>query len=188
MLGQAVVLEFEVEIPRREKRGILEGRLAGCVLHVAPEHDTHLALQTARQADQALAVLGEEILVDPRLIVEALEISRGDKAAEVPVSGLVLDEQDQVEMVVVAVAGLFLEAGAGGDIDLAAQDGLDALGLGLLEELDRAENVAVVGQGHGRHVELDRGRDEVADLERAVQDTVFRMVMKMYKRVFHILS
>ena len=45
-----------------------------------------------------------------------------------------------------------------GDVDLAADDGLDALRLGCVVELDGAEQVAVIGHGDGGHLLLGARR------------------------------
>ena len=68
------------------------------------------------------------------------------------IPGLVFDQEEEVVMRRLAVPGFAVEAAARGDVRLAAEDGLDALVLGDFLKLDRAEDVAVVGQGHGRHV------------------------------------
>ena len=160
---EAVVHELDEEVARPEHRGVLPGRLFGLLGQAAAEPDRDLALETGREPDEAPGVGGQELLVDPGPVVEALEVALGDEPAEVPVPGLVLDEEDEVVVMDVGGRpGLLVEAALRGDIDLAAEDGLDAPGLGLLEELDGAEDVAVVGQGHGGHVLLVGRADEVA--------------------------
>jgi hypothetical protein len=54
-----------------------------------------------------------------------------------------------------------------GDVGRLPDDGLDLLALAGLEELDGAEQVAVVGQRHRGLAVRGRGGDEVADLGRA---------------------
>ena len=80
----------------------------------------------------------------------------------------------------------FLEAGAGGDVDLAADDRLDAGGHRLLVELDGAEHVAVVGDRQGRHAAFLGALDQVADLDGAVEEAVLAVQMEMDEiGVFH---
>ncbi len=81
--------------------------------------------------------------------------------------------------------GLLVEPALRGDVDLAAQDGLDAPGFGLLEELDGPEDVAMVGDGHGGHVLVVGRADEVADPQAAIEDAVFGMVMQVNECRFH---
>ena len=105
-----------------------------------------LAVEAGRQADQALRVPGEVLAVDARLVVVAVEVGVGDEAAQVPVAGPVLGQQDEV---VGLGVGLALAVGhrASGDVGLDADDGLDLALLAGLVEGDRAVERAVVGDG-----------------------------------------
>ena len=67
---------------------------------------------------------------------------------------------------------LLLRLAVVGDVDLAADDRLDALLAGLAVELDRAGERAVVGERDGRHLELGRARCERRDAARPVEDRV----------------
>ena len=186
LLGQAVVHELDVEVAGGEDRGVFPGRLLGLLREAPGEPDRELALEAGRQPMRPSAVGGQELLVDPRPVVEALEVALGDELAEVAVAGLVLDQEDEVVVVdVVGAAGLLVEPALRGDVDLAAEDGLDALGLGLLEELDGAEDVAVVGDGHGGHLVLVGRADEVRHAQAAVEDAVLGMVVQVDERRFH---
>ena len=186
LVGEAVVHELDVEIAGREDPGVLPGRRLGLLGEAAVEPERDLALEAGRQPDEALAVGGQQLLVDPRPVIEALEIALGDELAEVLVAPVVLDQEDEMEVVdLVGRPRLLVEAALGGDVALAAEDGLDPLGLGRLEELDRAEDVAVVGHGHGGHVVLVGGHDEGLDLEAAVEDGIFGMVVEMNEGRFH---
>src|SRR5262245_33727625 len=103
-------------------------------------------------------MLSEQVLVDARLVVEALEVRLGDELDEVLVAGEIADEDRQVVGALVpAVSGAALLAPARRDVELAAQDRLDP---GLLSgeiEVDRAEQVAMVG-------ERDRGKAQLLGL------------------------
>ena len=186
LLGQAVVHELDVIVAGGEQGGVFPGRLFGLLREAPGEPDRELALEAGRHADEAAGVGGQQLFVDPRPVVEALEVALGDELAEVAVAGLVLDQEDEVVVVDVArTAGLLVEPALRRDVDLAAEDGLDALGLGLFEELDGAENVAVVGHGHGGHLLLVGLADEVRHTQTAVEDAVFGMVVQMDERRFH---
>ena len=74
-------------------------------------------------------------------------------------------------MAVVPLTGLFLP-GAGGDVELAPQEGLDPRGLGLLVEIQDAKEGAVIGHGHRGHAEgLGLGQ-EILDPDGPVQQAV----------------
>ena len=95
--------------------------------------------------------------------------------------------QKQVVELRLAVA---LELLVGGEVHLAAVDGLDALaGLLLylvahLAQLRHARHHAVVGDSHGRHAEVGCALDHVVDVRMAVEQGIFAMHMKMNERFF----
>ena len=70
---------------------------------------------------------------------------------------------------------LLLRVPVVGDVDLAAEDRLDALVARRLVEVDRARERAVVGERDGRHLELGGALREVRDPARAVEDRVLRV-------------
>ena len=59
-----------------------------------------------------------------------------------------------------------------GDVDLAAEDGLDAFVPRRLVEVDRAGERAVIGERDGRHLELGGALREVRDPAGPVEDRV----------------
>ena len=68
---------------------------------------------------------------------------------------------------------LLLRAAVVGDVDLAADDRLDAVLFGLAVELDRAGERAVVGEPDGGHLELGGPLRERRDAAGAVENRVF---------------
>jgi hypothetical protein len=130
-------------------------------------------------------VLGKELFVDARPVVETLQIALCDELAEIPLSLLVLDEQRDVKMKRTAwIRDLFMTAFRR-YIDFTADDGLDILFPGLLEKGDRAEDVSVVGESHSRHPVFIRGIHEVFCLESTIQDAEFRVIVQMDECGFH---
>src|SRR5581483_5661072 len=93
------------------------------------ERAADAARETAGERDQPPAVAGEELPVDARLVVVALEVAEAREVNEVRVAGVVGGEERQV--------GVALRGGAAvlGDVHLAADHGLHAGALRLLEEL-----------------------------------------------------
>ncbi len=185
---EPVVLELEVEIARGEKRRVFPGGLFRTLVLVPGQEEVDLALEAGREGDEALGPAGQDLLVDAGAVVESFQVAFGQELAEVPVALLVLDEQDEVEMMGLLVRRPSLvEPAPGGDIGLAAEDGLDAPGPGLLEEGDGPEDVAVVGDGHRRHPVLKRRLGQVGDLETAVQDAVLGVVVEMDIGELHVI-
>ena len=82
-------------------------------------------------------------------------------------------------LVVVTLALDAIAAFAGREIGLASDDGLDAGGLGLGEEFDRAEHIAVIGHRDRGHAGLLRVFDQRTDLVGAVEQAVLGMNVKM---------
>ena len=137
-----------------------------------------LAAEARRQPDQALAVLGQVLAVDARLVVVAVDVGVGDEPAQVPVADEVLGEQDQVEGLGVGLA-LLVGHRPAGDVGLDADDRLDPLVAGRLVEGDRAVERAVVGDRHRIHAQL-RGRvDQLGDPAEAVEQAEFGVDMEV---------
>jgi hypothetical protein len=135
--------------------------------------------QAARQRDQPRRVLPEELPVDPRLVVVALEVAERAELDEVPVADVVGGEERQVRVALVLLAAVV------DHIDLAADDRPDALVLRRLEELDRARHRAVVGQGHRRHLELRGLPRKRRDPAGPVEDRVLGVDVQVDERDAH---
>ena len=67
------------------------------------------------------------------------------------------------------------------DVELAAQDRLDALGLRRLKKMHRAVDVAVVGDGHGFLADAVDVRHQLFHIAGAIQQRVVGVQMKMGK-------
>ena len=123
------------------------------------------AAETAGEREHPLRVTLEQLPVDARLVVVALEVAERAELDQVAVADVVGGEQRQVRVALVLLAPVV------DDVDLAADDRLDALRLRGLEQLDRPGHRAVVGERHGRHLELGRLPRE-RDPARPVEDRV----------------
>ena len=126
-------------------------------------------------------MLREQVLIDAGLVVEALQEAGGDQLDEVAIALLGFAKQHQVIVAVGVVAGLVALLR---DVDLAADDRLHAFALGRVVELHRAEQVAVVGHGDGRHLLLDDGVHQLADFTGAIEQGVIGVAVQMDERVF----
>ena len=76
-------------------------------------------------------------------------------------------------------SALGLVEAIGRDVGLAAEDRLDAVGLGLLVEVERAEQVAVVGDRHRLHPALEHLREQVVQADGAVEKAILRVQMQV---------
>ncbi len=120
---QVRVLQLDVDVGLAE--GVGEARELGLGVGGAVflERAADAAGEAAGERDQAGAVAGEELPVDARLVVVALEVAERCEADQVAVAGVVGGEQGEV--------GVALRLGVAvvGDVDLAADDRLDACSL-----------------------------------------------------------
>ena len=202
----ALVLHFEEEVALAEDVAQAVGGFAGLVVAVLKQRIRDLAAEAGRERHQAAAVLGEQFVVDARLVIEAFEEAGAYQLQQVAIAFRVLTEQQQV----VAAArprlgsrsaqGRFgtrtrrtarigLRAGlaafvpaAAGDVDLAAYDRLNAARRGLMVEVCGGEQIAVIGDRHGRHAAPRGLIHQLGDFARAIEKTVVGMQMQVDKR------
>ena len=169
LLGEPGVLDLDV---RRVAAEDLDEavEIAGRVLRAAlRERAGDAARKAARERDDPLRVALEELPVDARLVVVALEVAERRELDEVRVALVRLGQQGQVGV------PLRLRVAVVGDVDLAADDRLHADLPRLPEELHRARERAVVGERDGGHLEARRLLHEIRDPARPVEDRVLRV-------------
>ena len=180
LLRDAVVLQLEVVVLRTER--LLEpiDGVAGLLLVALEDMLGKLAGEAAGERDEAAGMFREQLFVDSRLVIETLEVRRGDEADEVVVAHVVLREQHQM-VVDVAHAGarLLFQPAAGGDVDLAADDGLDARLLSRVVELDGAEHVPVVGHRERRELEGGGLGHQAVQAARRVEQRILGVQVQM---------
>ena len=198
---EPLVLEFQ-EVVLAEDLPVVPGHPLGGLEVPGEEPGLHFPPQAGREGDEPLAVLPEELLVHSGLVVEPLGEARGDQLGQVGEALRVLRQEHQVVAGVPVPGGvqavlhplgvgrrvvqLAVEPGAGGHVDLAAQDGLDGPGavlvLGLLagvEELHHPEHVPVVSHGHRGHARGLALLDEVGDPREAVEQGILGVEMEV---------
>ena len=184
LLFDAVVLDLD-EVAVAENLVVPGGRLAGLFHAGRAAHQqaaVQLAGDAAAQADQALAVGGQDFLVDAGAEIEAFQKGPGRELQQVLEAGAVLGQEGDVIAGFLRAAGVFfVEAAARGDIGLDAHDRVDAHVLGRLVELQGPVQVAVVGQGQGVHAQLFGPLQQAGDFSGAVQQAVMAMAVQMGK-------
>ena len=164
----ALVLHLEKEVFRA--KDVPEGggrftRLAGLF---GTQTGRHLALEATAESDQAFGVLGEQFLVDPRFVVEALRIAGRDQLDQVVIPSQILAQQDQmiVGLAGSAAAGMTT---SGGDIDLAAENRFDVALARLIVKDDAGKQITVLGDGQRGRSGLLGVVQQLADPAGAVQ-------------------
>ena len=171
LLVDALILHLEEEVPGAEDVAIRGGGLDRLLLLLAADAGGDLSLEAAAQADQPGRMLRQQVLVDARLVVEALGVAGRHQLDQVVVALAGLGEQHQV------IRGLARRAALGapiarGDVDLTAEDRIDPALARLIVEHDRREHVAVLGDRRGRHLQLHRRVEQLLDAARAVEQRV----------------
>jgi len=122
-------------------------------------------------------VLADELPVGARLVVVALQVGARGQLDQVLVAGLVLGEQREVGEALLDAAAP--RVAVAGDVELQADDGLDALVPGGAVELHNAAQRAVVGERHGGHAELPGPPHQVFHAAGAVQQRVLAVDVEM---------
>ena len=147
------------------------------------EQAAHFAGQAAAEAEQPLVARLQQLAVDPRLEVEALQKGLRGELHQVLKAGPVVGQQSEMETGLLEAAGVLLEAAARGDVGFQSEDRVDAHFLGLLIELQRAVQIAVVGQGQGVHLQGLRAGQQPVDRSRPIQEAVMAMAVEMGERM-----
>ena len=182
--ANALVLQLDVEVALVEAAREALGPCHRVVELAVVEELRDDARDAGRRADDAVAVLLQHAERRARLVVEVVHVRLADELDQVVVALVGLGQKQQV---VQAGLVVLLELLVGGEVHLAAEDGLDALARLLLDgvarvgKLRHARHHAVVGDGDGRHVQLGGAADHVLDVGRSVEQGVFGVVMKMHE-------
>ena len=167
-------LDVDVVLPERLREPVELALGVGDA--VLLERLADAAREAAREGDQPGRMALEQLPVDARLVVVALEVAERRELDQVRVAGVVGREQGQVRV------ALLVRPAVRGDVDLAADHGLDPGAARLLPELHRASHRAVIGQPDRRHLELGGPRDEVGDPARTVENGVLRVDVEVDER------
>ena len=130
------------------------------------------------RGQDAVMVLAQRLERDARFVIEAIRRGIRDDAHEVAVPTIVLREQDHVVELRALVAA---QRGIRREIDLAADDGLDAGLDGRLVELRATVHVAVVRDGDGGHAELLGTRAQLADARGTVEQRILRVHVQVHE-------
>ena len=150
LFGEAVILHFEEEAPLPKDFAVLPSEGARMLPIIHLQRTCDLAVQASRESDKALSVPRKMLVIGTWLVVEPIEMCIGHDAAEVAIARATGREGDEVERLLVGLP-LFVAHAAAGDVRLDADDRLNPKLLCRLDELDRAVEGAVVGEGDGIH-------------------------------------
>ena len=168
---ETLILDLDEVVIAPEQVGVPPSDSARGVGLAVENQARQLTRHAPGEGGEAPGVAFQEGLVDARTVVEAVDAGRRDEAQEVAVALLVAREEGEVEGFVVEF-GLTVGEGPRGDVDLAADDRLDArLSRGRIE-LDDAVQVAVVGEGDGGLAHRLCPPDDPVDPPEAVEEGI----------------
>ena len=181
LLRDPVVLKLQEKIPLSENLLISEGRLFCLFIKVPHQIPLNLPGQTGRESDEPLMVLPQQLQIHSGFIVKSLHKTPGDDLHEVGIALVVLRQKHQVIIAVVIPACLPVKPGAGGYIDLAAQNGIDPRLPGRFIKINAAIHHPVIRNGRTVHPQFLYPGDVFFYLIGAVQQTVLRVYVQMRK-------
>ncbi len=183
LLGQLVGHDFQKEPLPVEYGGQFPGDPPGLIDPTGVNPVGNVAFQTGGKGDQPGIVSPQAFEIHPGVVVKALQMAEGHQPAEVAVALSVLSQQNQVVGVGEPLRrrGPFL-ASPGGDIQFAADDGLDA-GLGpFAVEFHRAEKVAVIRDGQRLEAQPPGLLEQLRDPDGPVEQAVFGVKVQVCER------
>jgi hypothetical protein len=169
-------------MPVSAARRCSSGDPASFVVAIRQQGFVDIAAQTSRERDQTLGVPRQQVFIDAGLVIKPFEVTGRDQLDQVAVAFLVLTQQHQV---VVAIGVALNVVTLLRDVYFAADYGMNAVLARLIIELDRSEQVAVVGHGDRRHLLLLRDFHQLRNFAGAVEQRVIGMAMKMNERRGH---
>ena len=176
-LGVVVVLQLDV-VAVAEDFAVPAGGGQGVGVAGLVQRPVQLRRGAAGEGDEALAVGAQALPVDAGAVVEALQVRLRGQRHEVAPAGVVHRQQRQV-IGVGAGGGVALGHLAGRDVGLHAQDGVDAGAPAGAVEVERAVQVAVVGDGQGFLPQPLRALHERVDLGKAVEQAELGVCVEM---------
>ncbi len=174
---EAVLLHLEVDVLGPEHVAEVVGVRARLVVTVLEQALAEARGQAACQRDHALREALDQAHVDRRLAaLQAVEEARRGELHEVAIAGVVGRQQRQVVALGPARAarGVVVD-----EVDLTAEDRLDAVLVARLIELDGPVHDAVVGQPERRLLELGGALRQRVDLARTVEQRVLGVDVEM---------
>ncbi len=180
-----MILNFDVKIPLAKQLLIIERKVFCFFVVARKQRLRNFARKARRKADEPLMILLKQRVIDSRLVVKALGKAKRYHADKVPVACLVFTQKHK--MVRSVDAAHFVKARSGGNVDLAADDGLDPLFFGRLIKIHTAVHHAVIRNGNGRLPQCFYALHQPLNPAGAVQKAVFRMQMQMCK-VFYLFT
>ena len=176
-LRYGMALYFQVEIA--ENLLIPLSRLLGLLGTSFQQQTGHLTLETGRQSDKAIVILGQQLLINPWFVKVAFQVSLGDQLNQILIASLVSGQKDKMRRA--SIAGVASLATARSYIYFTADDRINFCLSGCLIEVNDPVHVAMVSDSQAGHAQLPGPGHQVRYAAHAIQQAIFSMHMKVAK-------
>ena len=141
----------------------------------------HFGRHAARRGNQPFGMRRQELVVDARVVIEAIQLGRAGDFEQILIAGGIFSQQQHVR-------GSFIQLGVtvghtpGRHVGFQADNGLNPGRFGGIEKFDHPKHGAVIGQGHRRHTQFLDAFDQFLEIAEAVQQRIFGMDVQVDKR------
>lgn len=174
-----MVLNFQEKIVAAEEICIFVGEFEAFVITIGHEGFIDIAAEAGGEGDEAFGLLLEQVFIDAGLVIKAFEVGGGHQVDQIAVAFLVFAEQYQV-VVPIGIGARFVALL--GDINFAADDGVDAFGVRFVIELDGTEEIAVIRHGDGGHFLFGDNLHELLDFASAIEKGIVSVTVEVNER------
>ena len=164
-----MILNLQKEVATAKHSFQLAGGLFGFVVVAVDDVLRDLAREAAGKTNQSLTMLRKEALADARLLVEPVQCGFAGQADKIPIPGFIFRKDQQVVVLRVRIGTLAAMVFLFADVELAAKDRLQVLLLHGIEEVHRAEDVAVVGHRGRTLADLAQVRGQLVHVAGPIQ-------------------
>ena len=178
LLGDAVVLQFKVEVSVKEF-GAVAGKVCRNIHALRENCLGDLALQAGREAGDAPGVGRDHIPVHPGFVEKSF-LPAGCHNLEQIVETLFVARKKNKVVAVLGSWGGCVKA-VWRHIDFTAKDGLQAIFPAGFLKLARSEHIAVVRDGAGGHAKILGPGAQILEPDGSVEHAVFGVAVKMDK-------
>jgi hypothetical protein len=137
--------------------------------------------QATAQADDAIAVGFEYFAVYSRVVVEPFQKRQRGELDQVLEPHVILGKQRKVRGVPFILDRFLVHSASWSEITLVADDGVDSTLAAFVVKLDRAIQIAVVGDRAGSHPQAFRLLDQWWDAVETVEQAIVRVQVEVSK-------
>jgi hypothetical protein len=181
LIGHAIGLHLQEVVAPAHDVVVLARHLLGLFHAAVEDRARHRAAQARGQGHQSLGVPTQQLPVDARVVIEALQKSHRVEVRQIFPTREVLGQKHQVVAAALGAIQSIL-----GHVGFAAQDGLDPVGSGLQIEIESAEQVPMVGHGHLSHAQRQRLGEKLVEANGAIEQAVLGVKMQV-REARHVL-